>query len=120
MAVMTHPEPDVHAEETTPSRAAVYLALLVIGQLSLTQIIPFTVDHGFGLREMWDQAVATRISTALALDVALSSVTLWVWMSLERRIVGALMALVVVANLTLGLSFALPLYLLLRIRAQRL
>ena len=79
---------------------------------------PFFLIHGANFRLFVEEVFATRISSFFAADLILSSIVFLVWSRREahaRRIPG--WWLVLLCNLVVGLSLALPLYLLKRLDA---
>jgi hypothetical protein len=80
--------------------------------------LPFFLTHGPNFRLLLEQIFATPISSFFAADLILSSVMFLAWSRREARdkkIEG--WWLVLVSNLVVGLSLALPLYLLKRLDA---
>jgi len=95
-----------------------YLALCVVGTvLPYWQFAPFVRDHGLDVPLFLDQLFATPTSGFFGVDVIVSSMTLWVLVFVEgrRSSVSHLWA-PVVANLAVGVSLALPLFLYMRER----
>jgi hypothetical protein len=93
-----------------------YLGLCVVGiVLPYTQFIPFLRDHGLDLRLFSEQLFANRISGFFGMDVIVSSLVLWVFVFIDgrRHSVRHLWA-PVAANLAVGVSLGLPLFLYLR------
>ena len=79
---------------------------------------PFFLIHGPNFRLFVEEVFATRISSFFAADLILSSIVFLSWSRRDahaRRISG--WWLVLVCNLIVGLSLALPLYLLKRVDA---
>src|SRR5258707_15246143 len=79
---------------------------------------PFFLIHGPNFRLFVEEIFATRISSFFAADLILSSVIFLSWSRREaraRKIPG--WWLVLLCNLVVGLSLALPLYLLKRLGA---
>ena|SRR5882672_3358694 len=79
---------------------------------------PFFLIHGLNFRLFTEEIFATRISSFFASDLILSSVIFLSWSRREaraRKIPG--WWLVLLCNLVVGLSLALPLYLLKRLDA---
>ena len=77
--------------------------------------LPFFLAHGLNLRLLVQEAFANRVAGFFAADLVLSSVMFLSWSrrdSRARNIPGWWMILL--ANLLVGLSLALPLYLLKR------
>jgi hypothetical protein len=93
-----------------------YLFLCVAGTiLPYLFLVPFLREHGLDFRLFVDQLFANSISGFFGMDVLVSSVCLWVFVYFEgrRSRVKHLWA-PVVANLTVGVSLGLPLFLYLR------
>jgi hypothetical protein len=82
--------------------------------------LPFFLIHGPNLRLFVEEIFATRISSFFAADLLLSSIIFLSWSRREaraRNIPG--WWLVLLSNLVVGLSLALPLYLLKRLDAVK-
>jgi hypothetical protein len=96
--------------------------LAVVGAvLPLGYFIPFLLEHGLNLSEFFAQAFANRVASTFSVDVLISSVVLWVFMWAESKRLGLRgWPLLIIPNLTVGLSLALPLFLLWReVRLRR-
>ena len=97
-----------------------YLLLCIAGLvLPYSQLIPFFREHGpdFGL--FFQQLFSTRIGGFFAWDVIVSSVVLWVFVLGEGRRTGVKhLWAPLVANLAVGVSLGLPLFLYLRERRR--
>jgi hypothetical protein len=95
-----------------------YLALCVAGTvLPYSQLLPFVLEHGLDVPLLIEQLFANRISAFFGLDVIVSSVVLWVLVAVEGRRAGMThLWAPIVANLTVGVSLGLPLFLLMRER----
>jgi len=97
-----------------------YLLLCIAGLvLPYFQLIPFLREHGpdFGL--FFQQLFSTRIGAFFAWDVIVSSVVLWVFVLGEGRRAGVKhLWAPLVANLAVGVSLGLPLFLYLRERRR--
>ena len=93
-----------------------YLLLCVLGiVLPYSQFIPFVREHGLNLRLIFEQLFSNRIGGFFGLDVVVSSVVLWVFVAVEgRRAKMKYLWAPIVANLTVGVCFGLPLFLYLR------
>ena len=93
-----------------------YLALAVLGAvLPYWQFFPFLLEHGLDLRLFVAQMFANPVSGFFALDVVVSSVVLWVLVAFEGRRAGVRhLWAPIVANLAVGVSLGLPLFLYLR------
>lgn len=95
-----------------------YLILCVVGAaLPYSQFIPFLMENGLDLPLILRQLFANRISSSFALDVIVSSVVFWVFVVVEgrRARVRPLWA-PIAANVVIGLSLGLPLFLYMRER----
>jgi len=77
--------------------------------------LPFFLIHGPNLRLFLEEVFATRISSFFAADLLISSVIFLSWSRREARQLRMKgWWLVLLSNLVVGLSLALPLYLLKR------
>ena len=96
-----------------------YLGLCVAGTvLPLAQFIPFLKEHGLAPRLFVEQLFANPISGFFGMDVIVSSLVLWVLVFVEGKRTGMKRLWVpVAANLTVGVSLGLPLFLYMRERA---
>jgi hypothetical protein len=95
-----------------------YLGLSILGTvLPYSQFIPFLREHGLDARLFLEQLFTTRIGAFFGMDVIVSSLVLWVFVFAEgRRLrMGHLWA-PIAANLAVGVSLGLPLFLYLRER----
>jgi hypothetical protein len=81
--------------------------------------LPFFLIHGPNFGLFFEEVFGTRISSFFAADLIVASLIFLVWSwqdSRERKIGG--WWVVLLANLVVGLSLALPLYLLKRLDAK--
>ena len=94
----------------------VYIVLSVVGfVLPYSQFIPFVANSGLDFPLLESQLFANQISSAFALDIFVSSVIFWIFLLTEgKRLQMKFLWIYIVFNLTIGLSFALPLFLLMR------
>jgi hypothetical protein len=94
----------------------IYLWLAVLGTaLPCWQFLPFLRDHGLDLQLFVAQMFANPVSSFFALDVVVSSLVLWVLVAVEGRRAGVKhLWAPIVANLAVGVSLGLPLFLYLR------
>ena len=101
---------------------ALYLGLCVLGTvLPYSQFIPFLREHGLDMRLFLEQLFATRIGAFFGMDVIVSSLVLWVFVFAEgRRLRIRHLWVPIAANLAVGVSLGLPLFLYLRERRQRI
>jgi hypothetical protein len=95
-----------------------YLVLAILGTaLHYSQFVPFVRDHGLDLPLFISQLFANRVSGFFAFDVIVSSLVLWVFVLLEgRRYRLRHLWAPIVANLAVGVSLGLPLFLYMRER----
>ena len=94
----------------------VYLVLCGLGALlPLSQILPFLSEPGANLRLFFQQLFASPVSGFFGMDVIVSSVVLWVFVLVEGRRAGVKnLWAPIVANLAVGVSLGLPLFLYMR------
>lgn len=96
-------------------RRTLYAVLAVIGAaVPLVLVAIFIADHGLDGGEMIDQIFSGPAAAAIAADVSISSIVFWFWMWPEARRIGTSPWGFLAANLLVGLSFALPLFLYVR------
>jgi hypothetical protein len=95
-----------------------YLGLCVVGTiLPLAAFLPFLRHHGIDVGAFVNQLFATPVSSFFGWDVIVSSLVLWVFVFLEgRRLAMGRLWVPVAANLLVGVSLGLPLFLYLRER----
>ena len=93
-----------------------YLALCVAGTvIPYTQFLPFVKEHGLDLRLFVEQLFSTRIGAFFGLDVIVSSLVLWMFVLVDGRRGGVRhLWAPIAANLAVGVSLGLPLFLYLR------
>jgi uncharacterized protein DUF2834 len=96
-----------------------YLLAAILGAvLPLSQLIPFLKTHGLNLKLFFTYLFSNSVSGFFGMDVIVSSVVLWIFVFSEGGRLGMRRLWVyVVANLAVGVSLALPLFLLFRERA---
>jgi hypothetical protein len=94
----------------------VYLALCIAGTvLPYWELVPFLRDHGLDLRLFFEQLFANPVSGFFGMDVIVSSVVLWTFVFSEGRRLGMKnLWAPVAANLAVGVSLGLPLFLYMR------
>lgn len=95
-----------------------YLVAAILGTaLPLSQVIPFLAMHGLDMPLFFKQLFQNNVSAFFGLDVIVSSVVLWLFVFSEgRRRSMKNLWVYVVCNLAVGVSMALPLFLLFRER----
>jgi hypothetical protein len=95
---------------------SLYLTLCFLGTaLPYSQFLPFLREHGADPGLFLNQLFANRVSSFFGLDVIISSVVLWVFVLVDgqRRGIKHLWA-PIAANLAVGVSLGLPLFLYMR------
>jgi hypothetical protein len=94
----------------------IYLVLCVLGTiLPLGSFLPFLTTHGLDLRQFVDQLFATPVSSFFGWDVIVSSLVLWTLVVIEgRRLQMGRLWAPILANLVVGVSLGLPLFLFMR------
>jgi predicted exporter len=94
----------------------IYLALCILGAiLPLAAFAPFLGAHGLDVREFVEQLFATPVSSFFGWDVIVSSLVLWTFVLAEgHRLAMARLWAPVAANLLVGVSLGLPLFLYMR------
>ncbi|MBE9047852.1 DUF2834 domain-containing protein [Pleurocapsales cyanobacterium LEGE 10410] len=99
-----------------------YLFLSIIGLvLPCWQLISFIYLNGLDFPLFWSQLFINQISSAFGLDLFVSSVVFWFFLFREgTRLQMKLLWIYVVLSLTVGLSFALPLFLGMRLASNSL
>jgi predicted exporter len=97
-------------------RKYAYLVLFVIGSVvPYLSFVPWVIDHGFDISKMVEELFANRISAFFGLDVVISALVLWVFVSFEGRRAGVKHTWApILASLAIGVSAGLPLFLFLR------
>lgn len=97
---------------------SLYLALCVAGTvLPYWQFMPFLGEHGLDLRLFVAQLFASPVSGFFGMDVIVSSAVLWVLVRVDGRRAGVThLWAPIAANLAVGVSLGLPLFLYMRER----
>lgn len=93
-----------------------YLTLCVAGTvLPYSQLLPFLREHGLDFRLFFEQLFSNPIGGFFSMDVIVSSIVLWALVFIEGRRSGMnhLWA-PIAANLAVGVSLGLPLFLYMR------
>src|SRR5262245_5192788 len=95
-----------------------YLILAILGTIfPLWKLLPFLTEHGFNLPLLFQQLFENHVSAFFGLDVIVSSVVLWIFIFSEgRRRSMKNLWIYILCNLLVGVSLALPLFLLSRER----
>lgn len=95
------------------NRKNVYLALSLIGLfVPYCFLLKFLGAYGFDIPLLFKQLFANNISTFFAVDLIISIIVFWVYMVSEAtKLQMKNWWLYILASLTVGLSFALPLFL---------
>jgi hypothetical protein len=102
--------------EIVMSARNVYLGLCVLGTvLPVSQIIPFLRHHGLNPHEFVSQLFATPVSGFFGMDVIVSSIALWAFVAIDGHRAGLKhLWAPIAANLAVGVSLGLPLFLYMR------
>jgi hypothetical protein len=102
-----------------PNTRAIYLALCVAGAvLPYSQFVPWVLEHGIDAPLFVEHLFANGVAGFFGMDVIVSSVALWVMVAIEgRRARVPHRWAPIAANLAVGVSLGLPLFLYLRERA---
>lgn len=95
-----------------------YLLAAILGAiLPLSQLVPFLTTHGLDLKLFFAFLFSNGVSGFFGMDVIVSSLVLWIFVFSEGRRLGMRrLWLYIVCNLAVGVSLALPLFLLFRER----
>lgn len=92
-----------------------YLALCILGTvLPLAQFVPWLADNGLSLPLMWQQIQSDRLSAFAWADVVVSALALTIFVLAESRRLHMRHGPWALLGLSVGVSLALPLFLLLR------
>ncbi len=97
---------------------AIYLILCILGFiLPYSQLISFILENDFNFKVFVEQMFINHVSSLFTIDVLVSSVVFWIFLFKEgSRLKIKLLWIYILCNLTVGLSLALPLFLLVRQR----
>lgn len=94
---------------------AIYALLCLLGTvLPLSQFLPWVGEHGLMFPLMLQQIAADRLSAFAWLDVVVSGLALIVFVVAESRRIRMRHGWLALFGLCVGVSLALPLFLLLR------
>jgi hypothetical protein len=94
----------------------VYLLLCIAGiVLPYSQFVPFVAEHGLDLKLFVEQLFSNRIGAFFGMDVIVSAIVLFVFVSVDGRRSGVRARWApIAATLAVGVSFGLPLFLYMR------
>ena len=94
----------------------VYLVCCVLGLvLPYWQFVPWLLEHGLNITLFFRELFANRISAFFVMDVIVSAIVLiWFIQTEGKRLRVQLLWLPTIGTLIVGVSFGLPLFLLLR------
>ena len=94
----------------------VYIVLCVLGAIiPMAVFVPFALENGLDMGLFVREMFATQVASFLSADLIVSSIALWVFIFFEvRKRPIKYWWLAILANLAVGLSLALPLFLLMR------
>jgi hypothetical protein len=97
-------------------KKTVYIILCVLGALiPLAVFVPFALENGLDMGLFAREMFGTQVSSFLSADLIISSLVLWtfIYFELRKREI-RYWWLAIIANIGVGLSLGLPLFLLLR------
>lgn len=94
----------------------IYFLFCILGTvLPYSQFLPFLIEHGLDIQLFLEQLFANKISGFFGIDLIASSLTLWVFVFWEgTRLKMQNLWIYIAANLLVGVSLGLPLFLLMR------
>lgn len=97
-------------------KRTLYLILCIAGTvLPYSQFVPFLREHGLDLSLFTHQLFANKVSSFFGMDVIVSSFALWIFVYAEgTRMKMRNLWIYVAANLLVGVSLGLPLFLMMR------
>jgi Terpene cyclase DEP1 len=95
---------------------ATYIGLCILGTiLPYSQFVPFILEHGLDIKMFFEQLFVNKISSFFGMDVFVSSLVLWLFVYREgTRLKMSNLWIYIAANLLVGVSLCLPLFLLMR------
>ena len=95
-----------------------YAALAVLGfVLPMSQMLPFVRQSGFDVLSFLTQPFVNPVSSMFAFDLLVSCLVFWTFVFMDGKVRHRW--LYVVMTLLVGLSFALPMFLLARERTRQ-
>jgi len=99
----------------------IYLILCVLGFiLPMSQFIPWVLEHGPNVALFFRELFSTRIGGFFGLDVIVSALALFAFIYYDGKKYNLKNLWVpVVATLSIGVSFGLPLYLYMRYQSNK-
>ena len=94
-------------------RKNLYFSLAIAGTiLPYYFLVSFLIQYGWDIHQIWDQLFLSELGAFFVMDVLISSIVLWVFIFTEGRRLGMRNLWVyILANLVVGVSLALPLFL---------
>ena len=97
-------------------KKTVYIVLCILGALiPYAFFVPFLAENGLDLSLFTQEMFVTRVASFFSADVLVASLALWafIFFELRKRPIKTWW-LAIIGNLLVGVSLALPLFLLLR------
>jgi hypothetical protein len=97
-------------------KRTVYIILCVLGAaIPIAAFTPFALENGLDMGLFVREMFGTQVATFLSVDLIISSLALWtfIYFELRKREI-RYWWLAIIANIGVGLSLGLPLFLLLR------
>lgn len=100
------------------TRAHVYLALCILGTVAPNiAFAPWIVEHGLDISRLLEELFVNRVSSAFAIDLAVTAVVLSLFMIWEGRRAGVRMVwLPILLTFSVGVSCGVPLFMFMRER----
>ena len=97
-------------------RKQIYLLLAILGTIfPYYFLISFLARYGLDFELIWQQLFVNQMGAFFLMDVLITSLVLWVFIFAEGNRLGMRhLWAYVIANLTVGVSLALPLFLFYR------
>lgn len=97
-----------------------YVFLCVIGTaLPLSQFIPWLLEHGININLFFNELFSTRVGSFFGIDVIISALALFTFIYYDSKNSNIKrLWQPVIATLTIGVSFGLPLYLYMRSKSS--
>jgi len=97
-------------------KKTVYVILCVLGTaIPLAAFVPYALENGLDMGLFIQEMFGTQVASFLSVDLLLSSLALWAFIYFEvRKRTIRYWWLAIIANVGVGLSLGLPLFLLLR------